>query len=429
MSIQAKIKILYESLNNLSDQVVVQKSDAFFDEPPYFFYSGLVRNTKVAEFRAAGYQVASSDIVAGGCSFNNPSLALLKCLAELIERFSMFIFLENNIKILDLKEMQNKLYVDPHSYNSNIKGSMYGWIKAEELTSGLPAYVPAQLVFLNYYSWAKTKFNENQFVQHISNGGAFGFTKEDAIINGIYELIERDSILTNFFTNYQMPRIDPYSTHSKPIKEFLTLARQYNFESVILEATNDLKIPTFTVLMLDLSGGLPKMTAGAKSSLNATEAILGSLEESIMGRTWIRHELLLRKNKIPRIVANKIRTRLERGFYYANPNNVSKLDYLINQPHRKLHSCNTLINKSKQLDTILSIFKKKKIHVFAVDIKPAFLDLPTAHVYKIIIPQLQYLYLDETKYRTLNLSRLKAVYNYHGQTKEMLINHIPHFLL
>jgi hypothetical protein len=63
-------------------------------------------------------------------------------------------------------------------------------------------------------------------------------------------------------------------------------------------------------------------------------------------------------------------------------------------------------------------------HIFFADITLDFLKKINFFVYKVIIPNLQPLYLEENK-RKINFERLKQVSDYFGH-KFRLMNKIPH---
>ena len=427
-----KIEDLLTIIKNITSKYVIQNSNAFFDEPPFFFYSGLIKNSKKNYYRSLGYQIFNGNIVGGGSSYNNKELAILKCEAELIERFCMFCFLEKDILFKNSASISVDKFLHPKFYKNEVRDSNMGWVKATELILEKPWYIPAQLIYLNYYKWAKkNKIGEYEFVQHISNGGSFGFLKEETILRGIYELIERDSVLTVYLSKIKTPRIDISSIDNPAIKKFHDLAKQYNFEIILLESTNDLEVPTYISIALDKSGLPPNITVGVDADINEEDAILGSLEESFMGRTWVRHELMIRNNQLPKIQPNKIRTRLERAFYFSDKKNVQKLDYLIDQLPKPFKRRKKIKFKSEkeELSNLLTFLKKKNMRVFAIDIKPLFLQKYPFCVYKIIMPELQYLYLDETTNKIINWDRIAQVNEFFSCKKPEKINTVPHFLL
>ena len=64
-----------------------------------------------------------------------------------------------------------------------------------------PILVPKLLA---YYSLG----GEEGFVYETSNGSAVGGSLEEAILYGIFEVVERDSFLLTWYARLQVPRLD-----------------------------------------------------------------------------------------------------------------------------------------------------------------------------------------------------------------------------
>jgi len=427
-----QLRLLIDIINSLGGSSTIQNSKAFYDEPPVNFFSGLIHFPYKNRVRGKGYEVYTQDIVAGGSSFENKELGILKCAAELIERICLFTFHPNSIIFKTLSQMKGNIYVDPKEINGDAKNDgTYGWVKGVDLTDDSTVFVPAQMVYLNYFAWAKKTHGESQFIQHISNGGCFGFSKESTIIRGIYELIERDSILTKFLGKVPMPIINTGLITDSGVKEFRALMQEYQFLNLVFDATNDLGVPTYFSATIDTSSVVPFATFGAKTSSNKIEAIKGAMEESLMGRTWVRYELLNRKGTIPKINPEKIVTRLDRAFYFADKRNVENLYFLKTPVHSEENFFTVPMKKisdRQELSSIVSAMKKKNIRVIVVDIKPAFLKDYPIHIYKVIIPDLQYLYLEEPG-KIINKKRVEDVRSFFAIQKNLKLETAPHFLL
>ncbi|MFH0773097.1 MAG: YcaO-like family protein, partial [bacterium] len=285
------IQTINSLLTKTRSSFLVQDTRVFYDEPPFYFFSGLLTNN-LDYLSHQGYCSTPEHIVAGGFSFESRSLAVLKCIAELAERFSLFNF-ETNI-VSQYSHNAHPSSLSPSHYRSNVEDTVLGWVSATNLASGEMLSVPAQLVYLNYFShWAKKNNpQEPRLCQYISNGACFGFDKETTMLRGLYELIERDAALTLYLTHYAAPRIDIEAIDHPTLVKCVEMINRYHFKVFVFNMTNDLTIPTFLTILVDESPVGPHVTAGLKTSLNPIDAIIGSMEESFMGRTWVRHELM-----------------------------------------------------------------------------------------------------------------------------------------
>lgn len=156
--------------------------------------------------------------------------------------------------------------------------SMFFWAKGERVLTGEAAYIPAQLVFWNY---SRPKDPPEPFLQESNTNGCGGyFTKEGAILSGLYELIQRDAFLIFWLNQIAPPRIDPESVPDPVFQNLLAESRRYGFEVQCLNTTLDTTIPSFMVVLIDLSGKGPRFCLGGGCGSNPVLALRKTLEEA-----------------------------------------------------------------------------------------------------------------------------------------------------
>ena len=156
-----------------------------------------------------GHQVASTINSAAGFSVKR---AYQAAIGESIERYSSS-FQPNDIKYSTFKNLKEEA-VDPNQfafyadeqyldnefpYTKFTKDSFVGWTKAINLFSGKQVYVPAATVYLPY----NRNKNEAKIWDCVSTGLACGDNIYDALLRGIYEVIERDAISNMWFNELQ----------------------------------------------------------------------------------------------------------------------------------------------------------------------------------------------------------------------------------
>jgi ribosomal protein S12 methylthiotransferase accessory factor len=130
--------------------------------------------------------------------------------------------------------------------------SFLGWTEGRELLTGNPILVPAQLVLMYY----KPHPAEAAIGYATTAGLAFHMSRYQAILHGLYEVIERDALNINWYTKLPPPRVDV------DLRDFLKahlnvqLARMstpYVREVHVLLLTLDLPIPVFATIAIDRS--------------------------------------------------------------------------------------------------------------------------------------------------------------------------------
>src|SRR5690606_28974937 len=120
--------------------------------------------------------------------------------------------------------------------------------------------------------------------QRISTGAAGGFGKDETLLRGIYEVVERDSIMTSYLNKVLLQRVNYLSITNKHILDILTYLKKYWLKVHIFYIRNDLQIPTFMTILEDKTSFGPAIAVGTKTNLNIESALLGSIEEALFTR-------------------------------------------------------------------------------------------------------------------------------------------------
>lgn len=81
-----------------------------------------------------------------------------------------------------------------------------------------------------------------------SNGTAAGNTKEEAILQGFMELVERDSVAVWWYNRLKQPAVDLDSFEQSYFYALKDYYRSLNRELWVLDITSDLNIPTFAAI-------------------------------------------------------------------------------------------------------------------------------------------------------------------------------------
>lgn len=81
-----------------------------------------------------------------------------------------------------------------------------------------------------------------------SNGTAAGNTKEEAILQGFMELVERDSVALWWYNRLQKPQVDLDSFNQPYFHSLKAYYRSLNRDLWVLDLTSDMEIPVFVAL-------------------------------------------------------------------------------------------------------------------------------------------------------------------------------------
>ncbi len=122
-------------------------------------------------------------------------------------------------------------------------GEVIAWVPVWSLTQQRYRYIPARYGFFGYPD------DGTLFCRADSNGTAAAVTLEEAILQGLYELIERDAVSIWFYNHLRRPGVDlarfdtPYFTD---LKQYY--AGVLHRDLHVLDVTSDLGIPCFVAV-------------------------------------------------------------------------------------------------------------------------------------------------------------------------------------
>jgi oxazoline/thiazoline synthase len=148
------------------------------------------------------------------------------------------------------------------------------WSPVWSLTRGELRYLPTAYC---YYGYPIPP--ERRFCFADSNGSAAGACREEAILQGFMELVERDGVSLWWYNRLKRPRVD-LSSFEEPYFEELTAAYQrLGRELWMLDLTSDLGVPTFAALSRRTDSPREEITLGFGAHFEAKIAALRALTE------------------------------------------------------------------------------------------------------------------------------------------------------
>ncbi len=421
-SITNKDKRFIRSFLNMKESVELilslEKVKSFHDDPNFYYHHAILSYHQ--KYSDGPPPPHPSIIHAGGVSFISTWESLLKCLVESAERFSLFCYRREEMIFSSFTSL-NENALDPMFYikEKSIRKKRFGWVKGYNLTQNTRSFIPAKLVYVNYFKDIREPF----LTVPISTGAAGGFDHLSTLLRSIYEVTERDAFITVYLTKVSPPRIDLFKIKNKQITDIAYKCKQYNLELNVFDISNDLNIPTYLSILTDSTGYGPAISAGAKSHLDVNKAITGSISESFLGRLLIRKLTLDQKFSFREINPSSISTLEDRGLYWSSLNRLSDLNYLF-RPNNYISQSPSFYNPRKQLEIIKTRLKTKGFNIYYKDITLDIFRKLGLLIYKVIIPGLQPLYINESK-KEIKLERLASVSKFYGQ-KKLSINKIPH---
>jgi ribosomal protein S12 methylthiotransferase accessory factor len=327
-----------------------------------------------------------------------PAEAEISTLMESVERYSCMVIdysrliwsTHNNVKKTALNPIDLVLYPNECYDKKGFKFSRFSpdsnipWIEGYELLSGKIVLVPADFV---YYP----AFREKPLVSETSNGAAAHTDTVQAILNGLFEVIERDAFLVMWMNRLSMPILD---IQSLPFgfNESLKLINEWGMRVKLVNLTNDTNIPTVMAACYNLSRDkYPALVVGTGSHIEPELAIKKALFE--MEFQLINYLQEPPKRKI--LSANQISASYEHPVFYLNPKMRKYWDFMIKSKKKSIlprrgYSLNE--GKKESLMRIVRLLNNKNHRTIFVDVTPSDIRNLGLKVVKVLVTGLQPLY-------------------------------------
>ena len=236
---------------------------------------------------------------AGGASTDR-KIAMAKAIGEAVERYCSSIFdvselpyfsfdsasfptvAPGNFALYNLQQYQEAGF----PYQPFLPHTHVHWIQGNDLVSSQPYYVPASMVFVPYFP--NHEFGETPICQPISTGLACHFSKAEASLSAICEVIERDAFTIVWQAQLSMPQI-LIETLSAENQDLIKRYERSGAEVSVINLSMDHGIPTILSVLRHTHSELPALVFAAATHLDPEKAVRKSLEELALTRRLAKH--------------------------------------------------------------------------------------------------------------------------------------------
>jgi thioglycine synthase len=157
------------------------------------------------------------------------------------------------------------------------------WEEATNIQNGSVKLIPSDLVWMV----PRIKDQPLMYLQMGSNGLASGASGEDAILSGLYEILERDAWTLNQFLLDNcgiLPTRTPLISLPPRLETIVRKVEAAGIKIHLFDITNDYRVPVFSAVMVDLSGNVAGTFGGFGCHLNAEIAAIRAVTETAQAR-------------------------------------------------------------------------------------------------------------------------------------------------
>jgi bacteriocin biosynthesis cyclodehydratase domain-containing protein len=207
--------------------------------------------------------------------------AMASCLAEAVERYSCRFhgcergirarysdLTPNAISPTKLMNFSDRQYSNRDEWNQTHGSFQWvpepfdqtleiDWTLVWSLTREMERYVPTAYCYFRYPG------EDCRFFPADSNGCASGNTREEAVLHGMLELVERDSVALWWYSRAKRPAVDLAGFNDPFLAVTIENLRRVGRSVNILDLTSDLGIPAFAAVSWKEDGTQIVMGSGA----------------------------------------------------------------------------------------------------------------------------------------------------------------------
>ena len=302
---------------------------------------------------------------------------------------------QEKISISAYNEIKNDSVLNPRDLllpksfeNQNIEMQKLEWIEAEEIISESPILVPANAVFHPYIPNREIKPSAMAMFKGNTNGLASGNVIEEAVLHGIFEVVERDAWSIFELTKRNKKQIDLDTIENDTVRELVEKFTSQGIKIKLMDITADLKIPTIVASADDtVLKDAALLTLGVGTHLNPEIAAIRALSEVAQSRATQIHGTR----------EDTVRADFMRKAGYENMKRTNK-DYFVEEDEKiNLSDIENKITGSIKRDIEVSIEEVQKAGLDKVIYYDLTREEIGVNVARVIIPKAELYCLDEER--------------------------------
>jgi len=305
--------------------------------------------------------------------------------------------------------------------------SIFSWEWVERIATKEKVLAPAQLAYWTYIPEER----EPRLRETNTNGAGGYFSREGAILSGLYELIQRDAFVIFWLNSISPPKVDPATVPSEEFQELYQASIRYGFKVHCLNITSDIGIPVFAVVIEDETKNWPRLSIGMGCNIDPLKAVNRAFIEAWSIYDWLRPlaPYFLKESYIPFSDSNIGQS--ERCRLFANPLFYEKVSFLLKGPLYSFGDSMSVvpafISEKEEMNHLVKHIEGfgEGYQVYAFEAKSSILSIVEYHSVRVIVPKLVPLYLHEI-HAPLGAKRLKEAPLRIGLHPAEEFNPIPH---
>jgi ribosomal protein S12 methylthiotransferase accessory factor len=357
--------------------------------------------TRIADFSAYGLPVEASNAGSGAGLTRDDAVAA--AVGEALERYACAVIHPEDIEVGSFRELMDsgKRCVAPEEWclfaphqeiaplSSFEAHTVVGWVEADNLTERHPQWVPACLVYMPYVRFDRGRSDEQIISYATSTGLACAPTLQQALLGGIFEVIERDAFTIAWRNRLPMPRV-VIDSESRLFSVYQDRFVRPGIDYFLFQTTLDLGIPSFFGFARDKRRTPPSITAGGAAHADPQVAVLKTLLELAQGMQWVNNAGGRTFPIEPQF--RNVRSFDDRLALYALNDLIEAFDFLdLEAAGIPVSIIPPFSGGDPSVHEIVEVLQAQGLEVLALNMTPADIYEAGLHVVKVLIPQCEVL--------------------------------------
>jgi ribosomal protein S12 methylthiotransferase accessory factor len=364
---------LYQSLGGLMSYPISLPTNC--GEPDYPIFSASLGDlNNVSLFKNRNYGRPIELTGAGGDV--KEELAQIKAIAETLERYCSCVYNQDQFILATANELGDEALdldsipqisdneaVHPSCFISKPdKDKVIRWVKGFSLTNNRTIWVPAVMTYLHI-----PQHENERFWLPISTGCAIHRSYEEALVNGINEVVERDAIALTWLHRLNLPKlkIDEGKLPEWVLEYYRQIKEQDFIETEFFDATTDLGIPSIYCVQTARHNPKVSTIVMCTTELDPSIALTKIIREAASLRIALQN-----KNQNDREI-NEFIDVMDGALYMGKPERMDRFNFLKESDtytnFEEMIDYSTGDSKS-DLDFLIARLKDKGHELIAVDL-------------------------------------------------------------
>ncbi len=259
----------------------------------------------------------------------------------------------------------------------------YLWVWAFSFRHQRPLAVPEEFIYYGPLQARGRTTHEPMLTCELSNGCALGNCPEEAILHGLFEVLERDAFLLTWYARNEPRCLDIESARDRRIPLLVDTLLQQGYETFAFDITQEFGIPTIWVMISSKEDDPSrfKTLSAAGCHLDPEQALWGGLLEVATSVSFIQDRYQSERARGLTLLeaSNAVEGMHDHALLYALPEAFPRLQFLFRRSQHpvtfdkafpNMHRHYSSFNLTEDLMMVLQIVLREGLDILVVDQTP-----------------------------------------------------------